>query len=331
MKHRATLMPHPPSPVPGLGTVPGMQQRLSPATALLLTIPPLMWASNAIVGRLVWQLIPPVMLNFLRWVLVFFLLLPLAHRVLRADSGVWAYWRRFALLGLLSVGCYNALQYLALETSSPINVTLVSSSMPVWMLAIGGLFFGTRITRRQVWGAGLSIVGVLVVLCRGDWHELLGLRLVVGDLYMLLATVAWSFYSWLLTQPKDPPGLRADWASFLMVQVVFGLLWAGSFAAGEHALVTSPPIAWGWPLVAALAYVAAGPSLLAYQCWNVGVRRVGPSMAGFFANLAPLFAALLSAAFLGDAPRLYHAFAFALIVGGIVVSSQRSATRTANA
>jgi drug/metabolite transporter (DMT)-like permease len=55
----------------------------------------------------------------------------------------------------------------------------------------------------------------------------------------------------------------------------------------------------------------------------MGVQRVGPAIAGFFSNLTPLFAALLSAAFLGELPHLYHAVAFVLIVGGIVVSSRR--------
>ena len=45
---------------------------------------------------------------------------------------------------------------------------------------------------------------------------------------------------------------------------------------------------------------------------------------GFFINLTPLFAAVLSTVFLGEAPHLYHALAFALIVGGIVVSSRRA-------
>jgi drug/metabolite transporter (DMT)-like permease len=53
------------------------------------------------------------------------------------------------------------------------------------------------------------------------------------------------------------------------------------------------------------------------------VQRVGPSIAAFFSNLTPLFAALLSSAFLGELPHLYHGAAFALIVGGIVLSSRR--------
>jgi drug/metabolite transporter (DMT)-like permease len=45
-------------------------------------------------------------------------------------------------------------------------------------------------------------------------------------------------------------------------------------------------------------------------------------VAGFFANLTPLFAAVFSAAFLGELPQLYHGLAFALIVAGIAVSSR---------
>jgi drug/metabolite transporter (DMT)-like permease len=80
------------------------------------------------------------------------LLLPLAWRVLRKDSPIWPLWRQYMLLGLLGIGCYNALLYLALKTSTPLNVTLVSSSMPVWMLAIGRLCWGIRISRRQMGG-----------------------------------------------------------------------------------------------------------------------------------------------------------------------------------
>jgi drug/metabolite transporter (DMT)-like permease len=147
-------------------------------------------------------------------------------------------------------------------------------------------------------------------------------QLVPGDLYVLLATLSWAFYSWLLSQPKEPKEIRQDWAAFLLAQIVFGLAWSGAFAAGEWAL-TDAHIQWGWPLAAALLYVAVGPAVIAYRCWGMGVQRVGPAIAGFFSNLTPLFAALLSAAFLGELPHLYHALAFVLIVGGIVVSSRR--------
>jgi len=303
--------------------MPSERSPLTPGTALLLATAPLMWAGNAVVGRMVHALVAPVALNFLRWLLAFALLAPLAWRVLRPGSGLWPHWRRYALLGLLGIGSYNALQYMALQTSSPLNVTLVGAGVPIWMLAIGALCFGARVSRQQVAGALASIAGVLVVLSRGSWQELLALRLVPGDLYMVLATLAWALYSWLLVRTDQPAGLRGDWAGFLMAQLLFGLMWSGAFAGVEWTL-GQRQLVWGWPLAAALAFIAIGPAIVAYRCWGLGVQRAGPVVGGFFINLTPLFAAVLSAAFLGETPHLYHAVAFVLIVGGIVVSSRGS-------
>ncbi|MBY0409137.1 MAG: DMT family transporter [Burkholderiaceae bacterium] len=299
-----------------------MTQKLTPSTATLLVIPPLLWAGNAVVGRLVHDLIPPITLNFIRWLLAFAILLPLAYRVLRANSPLWPHWRRYALLGLLGIGLYNALQYMALQTSTPINVTLVGASMPVWMLAVGALFFGASVTRRQIVGALLSICGVVLVLSRGDWAQLMAFRLVPGDMFMMLATISWAFYSWLLSRTSEPASIRGDWAAFLMAQMAFGLAWSGAFAGVEWA-TGHTHIAWGWPLVAALAFIAVGPAVVAYRCWGVGVQRAGPAVAGFFINLTPLFTGVMSVVFLGESPQPFHAAAFALIVGGIVVSSRR--------
>ena len=297
---------------------------MSLSTVLLLVLPPLLWAGNAVVGRLVNGLVPPMTLNFLRWALAFLILLPVAYGVLQKKSrlSVWPHWRRFAVLGLLGVGCYNALQYLALKTSTPLNVTLVAASSPVWMLGIGWLFFGQHVSRQQIAGAALSLTGVLLVLSRGQWALLAQVRLVPGDVCVLIATISWAFYSWLLARPDDAPQIRSNWAAFLMAQIVFGLGWSGLFAGSEWAL-TDAHIEWNRTLAAALLFVAVGPAVIAYRCWGMGVQRVGPAMAGFFSNLTPLFAALMSAAFLGELPQAYHALAFLLIVGGIVVSSRK--------
>ena len=299
-----------------------MNHPLTFPTALMLVVPPLLWAGNAVVGRLVNAMVPPITLNFLRWAIALLILAPMAGWVFHKQSGMWAHWRRFAVLGLLGVGMYNALQYLALQSSTPINVTLVAASMPVWMLLIGWMFFGAGVSRKQVAGALLSVAGVLIVLSRGQWEQLAALRLVPGDLFMVLATIAWSVYSWLLSARKEPQAIRNDWAAFLLAQVTFGVMWSGAFAAGEWA-VGGKHIDWGWPLAAALLYVAVGPAIVAFRCWGAGVQRVGPNVAAFFNNLTPLFAALMSSAFLGELPHAYHAVAFALIVGGIVLSSRR--------
>jgi len=193
--------------------------------------------------------------------------------------------------------------------------------MPIWMLLTGRLFFDAKITAQQIAGTVLSIAGVLLVLCRGELQQLLVLRLVPGDVFMILATIAWSLYSWLLTHCGDPSSICSHWASFLLAQVSFGVVWSGAFAASEWAF-TDAHIRWSWSLVAALLYIAAGPAVVAFRCWGAGVQSVGPNVAGFFSNLTPLFAAIMSSAFLGELPHAYHGIAFLLIIGGIVLSSR---------
>jgi drug/metabolite transporter (DMT)-like permease len=321
---------------------------LTARVALLLMVPPLMWAGNALAGRMLAGQVPPLALNALRWGAALLVLLVLGWRVLATPARraeIASRWRALALLGGLGVGAYNALQYVALTTSTPINVTLIAASTPLWMMLIGILFYREHPRPLQWLGALLSGLGVLTVLLRGDPARVADLKLVAGDLWMLLAALSWAFYSWQLARPA--PSLRGDarprwdWAEFLLVQVLFGLLWAGAAAGLEaafagaaagtgeavaaHAAVApgaaAPLPAWG--LALAVLFLALGPSVLAYRCWGLGVAAVGPAVAGFFANLTPLFTALLSTALLGEPPQAYHAAAFVLIVGGIIASSRR--------
>jgi len=306
--------------------------KLSLRLLILLTVPPLMWAGNAVVGRAMSGHVPPMTLNALRWALAALLLLPFAWRALTPISRITQRWRYLLALGLFGVGMYNALQYLALVTSTPLNVTLVAASMPVWMLAVGALFFGERPRLNQLAGAALSLLGVAVVIGRGSWQSLLSVQFVPGDMYILLAAIGWAFYSWLLARPpahmQGDQRPRADegwdWAGLLLVQALFGLLAAGSFSAVEQAMGAAP-IRWSLPVIGGLLYVSLGASIAAYRCWGLGVAEGGPALAAFFGNLTPLFAALLSGLLLDESPQPYHALAFALIVGGIAVSMRGGA------
>ena len=303
---------------------------LTPRLAFLMTVPPLLWAGNAVVGRLMAGQVPPLTLNLMRWVLVVLILLPLAWRALLPLSRITVRWPYLLAVGVLGVGAFNSLQYLALITSSPLNVTLVAASMPVWMLAVGALFYGERATRRQMMGATLGLTGVGIVIGRGSLETLLQVRFVPGDGYILLAVIGWAFYSWLLARPPaHMVGAQRpdwDWAGFLLVQAVFGVMAASLFTAGEQALGAAP-IQWNWEVAAALLYVSLGASIVAYRCWGLGVAEGGPALSAFFNNLTPLFAGVLSTLLLGEAPRPYHALAFAFIVGGIAVSAWRRSLR----
>jgi len=292
------------------------------STVFYLTLATILWAGNAIAGQALVGSISPITLSAVRWGLAALMLLPLGWRVLRPGSALWHHKTRFLVLGLLGVGSYNALLYLALQTSTAINVTLIGASMPIWMLLIGAIFFNVKPRLLQLIGAIVSLFGVTIVLTRGEPASLLSMDAVMGDLLIMLATILWAFYSWMISHPGKSPEQQWPWAEFLLAQVLIGFMWTMLFEGAEIAAGHAFIVLNYWT-AGLIVFTAIGPSLLAYRCWGLGVSQSGPTIAAFFANLIPLFTALLSTAMLGDSPKLFHGLAFMLIVGGIITSSVR--------
>ncbi len=295
-----------------------MSPALSPSTLLFLVLPPLLWASNAIVGRLAAGAIPPITLNFLRWVVAILVLLPFVWRRLRQD---WPLARRawvvLAATGFLSTTTYNALQYFALTTSSPINVALITASGPIFTLLMGWLFFQATISRAATLGAVVSLIGVTWVLLRGELLNATRIDFVSGDLFMLLAIALWSLYTWLLRgRPAEMSGY-----SVLTMQMAWGLLFAVPMVLAEWFLGGYSAIAWSPKIYSMILFVALGPALLAYLCYQQAVLRTGSQLPMFFLNLTPVFAALMAVVLLGEFPELYHVVGLVLIVAGIVLAN----------
>ena len=293
--------------------------RASALTFFYLTTAALMWAGNAIVGKILVQSSSPVLLNTIRWGVTALLLLPCAWRVLMPRSPLWTHRKRFLLLSLFGVGSYNVLLYLALQSSTPINVTLIGASMPIWAIVIGALVYHERAQIRQIAGALISMVRVAVVIVRGDFERLIEIEFVAGDLWMVLATILWGAYSWMLAHPKQSTERSWPWAEFLFAQVGFGFCWSLVFAQTEYLLGLNY-FTWNWQTLAMIGYVIIGPSLIAYRCWGLGVNQAGATVATFFTNLIPVFTAILSTLLLQKPPELYHGVAFAFILCGIVLS-----------
>jgi len=295
---------------------------LSALTAFYLTTAALMWAGNAVVGKILVQSSSPVLLNTIRWGVTALILLPFAWGVFKGSSPLWGQTKRFLLLSLFGVGSYNILLYLALQSSTPINVTLIGASMPIWAIVIGALFYKESSHAKQIIGALISLVGVSIVIVRGELERLIEIEFVVGDLYMVLATILWGAYSWMLSHPKESTERTWPWSYFLLAQVGFGFCWSIGFAATEWQLEYSH-FTWSWPTVLMILFVIIGPSLIAYRCWGLGFNGAGATVATFFTNLIPLFTAILSTLLLQKPPELFQGVAFALILIGIYLSIQK--------
>jgi len=295
--------------------------RLTASTTALLIAPPLFWAGNAVLARALVGDFPPLALSFWRWTLAFVVIAPFAARSVWQHRAVIR--QNFALLAwtsLLGVACYNSLQYLALQTSTAVNTTLIGASGPVITLLVGAAFFASGVARRRWVGAAISLIGVLWVIARGEPGNLLRLHFATGDLIMLAATLAWSVYTWLLTTRRPALPLTA----FLAVQIAMGAAMILPFYVLEYLITRQSPAVTPTNL-AALVYVVLLPSLAAYYCWDRGVARVGAVLPMYFVNLTPVFAACFSWIWLDDPIGVYHLVGGALILAGIYLATEKSA------
>jgi len=296
---------------------------MRPLNLLFLLVPPIFWAGNAVVGRMAAGTIPPLTLNFVRWFLALLLLLPFVWTKFKQDWPLLKkHWRLMAITAFLSITTYNALQYLALTTSSAINITLITSAGPIFTLLIGRLFFGASISRSATIGAVISIFGVVWVLVRGDLDHVASIKFVPGDLFMLVAVALWALYAWVLRKRPQSISIYSAFAA----QIMLGSLFAFPMMLAELSFGSYAPIQLSGKLLAILLYVVTCPALLAYICWQQAVARTGTELPMFFQNLTPIFAALLSVALLGEHPEGYHVVALALIVLGILLANRKQKT-----
>ena len=288
-------------------------QKLTPTINpyLLLLLPPLFWGGNIVVARGVTGVVPPLALSFWRWCLAFLILLPLTWRQVKQDwQTAVANWRILTLLGFLGVTCFNTLLYLAVQTTTAINGSLMQTAMPAAVIIISWLLFREKISLRQGVGVAIAISGAFFVVLRGQLNTLLQLSFVQGDLLILLAVTLYALYSVLLR--KRPLIHPLSFLTFTFGAGVTLLLpiYLWSLSTGARAAMTPPTYL-------AILYVAIFPSILAYICWNSGIAQVGANRAGLFVNLVPVFAAIFSIIFLGEQLQPFHFVGLLLIFSGL--------------
>ncbi len=296
---------------------PAKRRRLIDQAWLLMMLPPLFWAGNAVMGRAVAGAVPPIGLAFWRWTLGTLIILPFAWKHLRHDlSPLLAGWKDVLVLGTLGIGLFNTFQYIALNSTTALNSVMLQSSMPVLIVLMSLVLFGDRVRPAQGLGIVVSLIGATTLISHGDLAVLLGLQLNVGDVWMLAAIVIYAAYTTLLRRKPAVHGLSFVVATFAIgaVELLPFYLWETiTQRAVEPTAVT----------FLAVGYVALFPSIVAYLCFNRVVELVGANTAGLAIHLVPVFGSLLAVLFLGEQPHLYHGVGIALIATGIALATRR--------
>lgn len=286
---------------------------------LLLTLVPLFWACNWIVGRGLAQDIPPMAMTFYRWLFALVLLAPFALPRVRRDWPVMrAHWKIMLMLGAIGIGMHNALAYLGLNYTTATNGVILNSFVPVMIVAMSWAFLRERLSPLRLAGVAISLTGVLTIISGGSLAALAAFRLNGGDLLVILSMAMWSAYTiGLRWRPRG-----VDMLAFLFVLVCIGDAVVLPFYLAEVAF--GRQVTWTLTSFAALLGVALFSSVLAYIFWNRGVAEVGAPVAGLFVHLMPAFGIVLAWLFLGERLEAFHLAGMALIVMGIAITSRRA-------
>lgn len=281
---------------------------------LIAVLPPLFWAGNFLVARLMRNEIPPLQMSFWRWLVALVILLPFIWSPIRRDwSRIHSQLLFLAVLGAIGVTAFNCFVYTALHYTTVVNGALVNSLLPVVTVGFAWMLLGQRVSFRRGLGILISLLGAALVIARGDLATLGRLTIGRGDLLVFVGMSFWALYTVLIRW--RPLGL--DPLSLLGVTTAFGVLFHLPLVLAEASAVgLFTPSLSAWP---AMLYLAIFPSILAYVFWNRSVAALGPSTTGMFMHLMPVFSAGLAVIFLGETLAWYHPVAFAIIIAGIVL------------
>jgi drug/metabolite transporter (DMT)-like permease len=298
---------------------PGRARAVFRSPALALAVAALFWSGNFVAGRALRGLVDPVTLNFLRWLIALALIAPFVWRSTVASLPVLRReWRLILALGATGIASFHTLVYLALQSTTATSALLMLSLAPIVTLLASAAVGMEHPTNRQIGGALISIVGAGVLITRGNFTGILAQGFNVGDLWMLLAVVVWAAYSLLLR--RRPADLRSPVALAASISAALAMM------APLLMLGTPTPVAalGSFPVLLSIAYIAIFASAIAFLFWTYGVSRLGPTRAGQFVNLMPIFGAGLAFSVLGEVPTLAQVAGAALVLSGIAFVESRA-------
>lgn len=282
--------------------------------AWVLWLIPLLWTVNLLVARLAPGVVTPHVLALGRWALAAAILLLLS----RSEwPGIWQVlaehpWR-YLTLGACGMWICGAWVYLAAQSTSAMNLSLIYSSSPVLIAVGAGLWLGESLRGLQRLGVLTSLAGVLHVIVRGDWARLAQVQFVAGDLWVLAAAIAWAAFALLQKRWQAPLSATAQLAAMSLGGVAVLL----PFALWELAQESSPAL--GVQALGLMVASAVLPGVGAYWIYGWTQRVLGASRVGMTLYLAPLYTAGVGAAVLGEPLAWFHLWGGALILGGVAL------------
>jgi drug/metabolite transporter (DMT)-like permease len=287
-------------------------QKQTRQALILLWVVPALWTVNYIVARKAPGVIGPHLLALGRWGLAALVLVVLAHTELWAErNNIAKVWWQYLILGALGMLICGAWVYQGARSTQAMNIALIYAASPV-LISLGSVWMlGESFGKRQAAGVALALVGVVHVVVKGQWVALSTVQFVIGDLWIVAATIAWAAYA--LLQKKWPSPLNAT--ARLAAICLGGVAVLLPFSIWE--LFQPDLTVWGTQAFCLIVVAGLVPGLGAYWIYGWAQKILGANRVAVALYLGPLYAAVATWLFLGEAPGWHHFFGGVLILPGV--------------
>ena len=285
----------------------------------MLVCATLFWAGNFTIGKFAYlEDIPPYSLAFLRWCLVWLILFPFTYKeILRLKDSIKKNLSLFFILGFTSVCIFTSFTYNALNYTQVINASLFNTAIPVTIILVCFLLKIEKTNLFQISGLLISVLGILAIITKLDLNILLTLNFNKGDLFMIVAIIAWGIYSAYLRKRTFEVSLLA----LVHIICTFGLIFLLPLFVLD--LVQGKIIEMSSNLFYILIYIAIFPSIGSYYCWAGAVSIIGANRAGIFLSLIPLFSTIFAILFFNEKFLFFHFIGSVLIILGLFLSNKK--------
>ncbi len=284
-----------------------------------LVLAALFWSGNFIIGKFATLFeVPPLTLNFLRWVMVWFILIPFTIKEVLANK-VYIKKNFFVIgfMGILSISTFNSVVYFALNFTQVINAVLMLAAIPVMIIIFSSIMKVEKTNVFQISGLILSIIGVGTIISNADIQKIISLNFNKGDLWMIVCVLSWSLYSTLLKKNK----FKLSQFTLIQIMVTVGLIFLVPQFFYEQSIGLYIKINKASLLI--LFYVVIFPAIAAYYCWQKAIELIGPNRSAMFIQLMPLFSAILAIIIFKEKFQLYHFVGATFIISGIYLSNRK--------
>jgi len=276
-------------------------------------------ASNLVVARGGVEFVPPISLAFWRWTLVFIILLPFTYLSLRKNFKIIKNeYKKLFFLGAMGCGVCGAFPFLAGETTTVTNMGIIYTSSPIFIILISSIFFREKINFIKIIGLISCLMGVFVIIIKGDLNLLINLKLTIGDLWMLAAAVGWALYSIYLFYWKSKLPIFQRFA----LVAFFGSASLFPFYILEEFLFQGTTFStefFSW-----VTFAAISPGIIAFTLYTIAQKKLGASLTGFTLYIFTVYAAIYGLFLFDEKLEFYHYVGTILVFFGVYLAKKQN-------